>query len=252
MRKKGRVKRQPKNLKMAGWFTLAIATLIILSGILKLIILINESKFDGNHFTLEITNQNKFISFSPKDQSVAILKVQSGIDVAKSWEIPVDEKINSDQNISKDTLAKELFLLGFKGKINFLDSIKLSFYSSQVKSDSIEEIITPFIPSKPNINSFFADPNILEEKQSIEIINSTDESGLGNRLANYLTNLGCNVVLVTTGDPADKSQISYSDSSYTVAKISKLLGYKSIKMSKKDIADIIIIIGRDNKKPTNF
>src|SRR5260221_10243644 len=96
----------PKNLKMAGWFSLAVITLIVLSGILKLFILIEESKFDGrSHFTIEIENKSEFVSFSPKDSSISILNIEGGGDAAKTLEIPVDARISSRDEFKKDNIS---------------------------------------------------------------------------------------------------------------------------------------------------
>ncbi len=243
---------------MAGWFSLAVITLIVLSGILKFTILIEESKFNGNHFTLEIVNKNEFVAFSPKDSSISLLKVANGNDIARAWEIPVDAKINSDEEFSKDNLSKRLLVLSLdlKRQINFLDAVKLLFFSSGVKDSSITETNISVTDSKTKIQSaiisVFSDPEILEEKQSIEIINAADVPGLGNRLANYINNIGGNVILVTNGDARDKSQIKYSSNTYTVKKISELLGFESFRQDKKDLADIVITIGKDSQKTTKF
>ncbi len=249
-------KTQPKNLKMAGWFFLAVATLIILSGILRFIILVEESRFDGGHFTLQIANKNEFISFSPKDSSINLLRVVDGRDVAKTLEIPVDSKIDSKDEFTKENLSKNLLLLSFKGQLNFLDSIKLSLFSASVKDNSFNETRISLSEDKSKIQSVltstFSDPAITEEKQSIEIINSADVPGLGNRLANYITNMGGNVILVTTGDIKDKSEIKYLDKTYTLKKISRMLGFVSSKEDKKRLGDVTIIIGKDSKDNTQF
>lgn len=248
-------KTQPRNLKMAGWFSLAVVTLIILSGILKFIILVEESRFNGNHFTLEIANKNEFISFSPKDSSINILKVE-GSDVAKKLEIPVDSKVDSKDEFTKENLSKNLLLLSLKGKLNFLDSVKLSFFSTSVKDNSFNEASISLFKDKSKVQSIltstFSDSAITEEKQSIEIINSADVPGLGNRLANYITNMGGNVILVTTGDIKDKSEIKYLDKTYTLSRISRLLGFVISKGDKKGLGDITIIIGKDSQNNAQF
>lgn len=249
-------KAQPRNLKMAGWFSLAVVTLIILSGILKFIILIEESRFDGSHFTLEITNKNEFISFSPKDSSINVLRVADGSNIAKKWEIPVDVKINSREEFTKENLSRNLLLLSFKRQINFLDSIKLFIFSISVKDNSFNEKSISSSDDKTKVQSVltssFSDPTILEERQSIEIINSADIPGLGNRLANYITNMGGNVILVTTGDIKDKSEIKYLNKTYTLKKISEILSFESSKEDKKGLGDIVITIGKDSQKNTPF
>ena len=55
------------------------------------------------------------------------------------------------------------------------------------------------------------------------------------------------MILLSTSDILkDTSEIQYSDyKSYTVSKLEKLLDFKTEKISKKGISDVIIVIGKD-------
>lgn len=260
-----RKKKTPKtNLSLAFAFSFVVFGLIFLSLLLRGFILITESKFDGsNSFSLLVGEKNKeqIINFSPKSSSISILTVNY-IDnnIGKSLDIPIDGKVVSDDSIRGDNLssrlAKMIFNFRAQKSVNFIDLLRLSVFSKSVNTSSISEsnLYQNIDPKDFNsiISSLFLDPGISEEKQNIEIINATDRSGLGNRLANLITNIGGNVILVTTGDLRDTSEIQYTNKTYTVKRLNSLLGFVTSKTSKNSMPDVIIVVGKDALSDLKF
>ena len=97
------------------------------------------------------------------------------------------------------------------------------------------------------VSSFFTDQQIALEKKRIQIINGTDITGAGNRLANVISNMGGDVVIVLTSDKEEPvSKIIYSgNKSYTVEKLSSLLNFSNAKTNETFLANVIIILGKD-------
>jgi len=126
---------------------------------------------------------------------------------------------------------------------------RLFLFSQRVDGAKVYEESTSkdgeleFSTSSPE---WFLDPQIEKEDLSIEITNSTTTSGLGNKIAKIITNMGGKVVLVSSSqDELTKSIIYYNEDSYTVRKLSKLLNIPIEKKELNSISDIVIKIGED-------
>jgi hypothetical protein len=142
--------------------------------------------------------------------------------------------------------------------LTFIDLIKLSVFSKSVPLSSIfeRELSGELSESqKATVMSLtFTDPQIYKENLSIEIVNATDEPGLGTRLATLITNIGGNVVLVTSSDKTRKKStiVYYKENSYTVQSLSSYLDYKMEESMKREVADVIITIGTDSLDNLKF
>lgn len=262
MRKK---KQKPDNLSLAVVFFLLVGGLIFISLFFKTVVLFEESRFDGsNTFSVLFSerNLNQIVYFSPQTPSISILNFENykANDIAKSLEIPIDGEILSEEKINNKNLSsilfKKLFNFKLQKDINFIDFFRLYNFSKGVSENLItEKTITKNISSQDLssiISSSFIDPALSGEKQNIEVINSTEVPGLGNRLANLISNIGGNVILVTTGENGDKSQIQYVKKTYTVKRLSQILELPTINTEKKSIPDVIIVIGKDSLSKFKF
>lgn len=258
MRKK---KFSSHNLKFATLFSLLVAGLILFSLILRLFFIVGASRFDGGN-SLTILSDAKVkqvINFSPREKSISILTIET-FKNPKEYEIPVEAKFRSEDVISSENisgvLSKKIFDFKDQKEINFMDFLRLFFYSNTVKDLNINENTISSDSSLQEVNkitsSFFIDPVILEEKLNIEVINATQTFGLGNRLGNLINNMGGNVILVTTGDLERQSRIEYVRDSYTIKRLSRLLKFKLVETKKKSIPDVIIVIGEDSLRGLRF
>jgi hypothetical protein len=258
------------NLKLAALFILLVFGLIILSLFIKVIFVFRDSKFDGSHnFIIEFQNQKqtKLVSFSPQGKTISIVDVHLTLDkrrLSKTLDVPIDAviKLNNDMlqsgNISTILLKSlSLFSKNTEG-LTTLDVLRLSLFAKSVSSNSIyEKDLSANLTDaqKSTVLSLsFSDPAIFSEGQSIQIINASESYGLGARLANLITNIGGNPVLVTTADKPSKESkiIYYQDESYTVKKLSNYLDFPVERSGKRNITDVIIIIGQDKINNLNF
>lgn len=257
------------NMKLAGLFLLLVSGLVIFSVFFKIIFLIRDSKFDGSHkFNIEFIAKEKvsIVSFAPLNKSLTVLLVKDEADkdnLSKSLGIPIDGKVVVKDNLTKNNiplvLLKSVLPVGNLSKgLTSIDLIRLALFSRTVPDTSIyeKEISNKFNDAQKStiISLSFLDPTIYEENQTIEIINSADVYGLGNRLATLISHMGGNVVLVSSGDKKEKtSKIVYSgEITYTVKKLSSYLNLVLEKADKKSIADVIIIIGTDKIDQNRF
>ena len=264
-----RQKTEAKNIKLAGLFVFLVGGLVIMSLMVKLFFTIADSHFDGTHkFNVVFASSKNInvVSFSPSNNSLSILKIYGTTkpeDISKELRVPIDGIINSKEPTSDRSIAstvfKAIFPLGNSyQKMTIVDLIRIFLFSRSVSENSIyiRELLPGLnsVQKSTLINLSFTDPSIYQENQSIEIINSTDISGLGARLAEVITNMGGDVILVSgASDVENKSKIVYDgNTTYTIRKLSGFLQIPLEKSDKKGIADVIIIIGKDSVGKINF
>lgn len=262
-------KKQENNLSLAILFICVILFFASISILFKIFFLIKESNFDTKHnFNVEIkdaTNIN-VISFSPGQNSISVLEVDEKVktnDIGSLLELPIDARINLyddefDSSHIPTILIKSSFPFSRKlENMTVLDAFRLSLFARSVSGNSLvtQKLPQNLIDSDRNllIESSFKDPVIDGEKKTIEIVNAADVFGLGARLATFVTNIGGDVILVSTREKSEKSKIIYSNKqSYTVERLSKYLNFPKEKTDKESVADVIIIIGQDSLEDIKF
>lgn len=257
-----------KNLRLAGLFIIIVLGLIIISALFKFLLIVKASRFDGSHnFIVSFIGKDKeeVVSFSPQNRTLSILDIDSKYnnqDLTKTFEIPIDgtvvsQNINSD-NISS-TLLKSVVSLGQPlKKLTILDALRLFLFCKTISQNNIYErqlsVGLNDAQKSTVINLSLTDTSIYQENQTIQVINASSVPGLGARLAMLITNIGGNVILVSTADQTlQNSQIAYyGDKTYTVKKISNYLQIPAVASYQRGVADIIITIGKDEANSSSF
>jgi len=264
-------KKEPNsNMKLAGLFLALVLGLIVISIFLKLIFVLNSSKFDGVHrFTVGFISENKVkvVSFSPQSRAIAILKIagyKKNENLSDLILYPVDALVHTDnQSLDKKDVSSMLTksLLSINNpdsNLTSFDNLKLLLFAKRISSDSIFETnFSPNLSSQEKsyiFTNYFQDNAINQENTTIEIINAASSFGLGGKLAALITNIGGNVVLLSTSDNEQvSSKIVYSmPKNYTLKKFSSFLGIPMEKTDVKGVADMTIIIGKDSLRNLKF
>jgi len=255
------------NLRLAGIFIVVVLGLIVISGLFKLVLIVKESKFDGSHnFIVSFVGKDKtqIVSFSPQSRTVSILDVESKYDkdIAKTFEIPIDGIINfqnPDKNNMSSVLLKSAFSLGDSLKrITVLDAFRLFLFYKTVPQNNIYErqLSSGLNDAQKStvISLSMTDASVYQENQAIQIINASDIPGIGSRLAALITNIGGNVVLISTSDKIAKNSsiVYFGKESYTVKKMSSYLGISPENSDQRGVADVIITIGTDKADSLGF
>ena len=247
-----------KNINLAIYFAIFVIFIFAVSFIFKTVDQVSSSKFDGkNRFTVAILNNNTadIISVSPKDKTLSRLLITDvlGKDGMESLVIPIDSYIESSTYFpenAKSSFTKILLRLNNSDTdLTIIDLVRLAFYSSSVDRENIveERVLSKEKDKLSSIaKDYFIDPRVFDDKVRIQIINSSSVSGLGRRLADYITNLGGNVVLVNSSQgEEEKTVLYYNEKNYTVEKLSKILNIPAKEKELSSISDVIIIIGND-------
>lgn len=245
-----------------------VFVVVLASLILKAVNIVSKSRFDSEtRFTISVTNGKdlEIISFSPKSQSISVLKIDGNIktSVNRFLEIPIDGEVKSRLKI-KDFRVPDLILKftlnyrSLKTNLTIVDMLRLYLYSKTVPANYVYDktisASTDVLILDKIIPQLFSDEIIEKENASIKIINGTDVNGLGNRLGRLITNMGGNVVIIVSSDRTENSStISYfGKKTYTIEKINKILKFNLKKLDKKTITDIVIVIGEDSLSRLNF
>lgn len=254
-----------QNTKIAIAFFVFIFLIIAGSAVYKLSVLISKSRFDDNkRFTVFLSNnkESQILSFSPDEQrSIVVLKVEKNIrdvdDAAYFLAIPIDGEISGNFDLGKDItgiMSKALLSIrDIKTDLTAVDIFRAFLSSRTVPKNYVyfRKISSSLTAAEVDkiVAQIFSESNIRKDNETIEIINATDATGFGSRVARLITNIGGNVVIVKTADKVEtQSQIFYSKKkNYTVGRLSEILGIPAIQKDKKTtIADITVVIGRQS------
>lgn len=253
------------NLKTAFVFFILVFALIVLSSLFKLAALIKNSRFDAEHsFNVVVYSKTlRVISFSPENQSIAVLRLLTNarpVEIGKTLKIPIDGTIEvlAQNDLSVETMLRNT-LFNYKNadtKLTVIDILRLWLFARDVpeqavvakefsllEENNLKEEVIDRISSK-----LFLDTTLSQEKVSIQIINGTGVLGLGTRLARLIQNIGGNVIAVSTADVNfGKSEILYANkNTYTLQRLSSVLGFKTAPIIKAEVSDLVIRIGRDS------
>ncbi len=265
-----RKKQINKNLNLAFIFVFFVVCLIIISFIARFVFLIKESRFDSTHsFIAAFVSKNgiELVNFSPQNNSLYILdvgKTEKVENISQNLSIPLNGIVYTDKNnFSNKNISGELLKSSFPfgdrlSGMTRLDALRLFLFLKSVPSTSVYDRVLGSNPSDGLLSSYitltFLNPTVSKENESIQVINGTDTYGLGTRLANLITNIGGNVILVTTAvNNSNNSKITYSGkSSYTVKMLSDYLGIPAVNTGRRGIADVIITVGEDLAHTNKF
>ena len=256
MKKKKRI----KNSILLTFFLLFVLIVISIAVIVHIIILISQSTFDYHHqFILEIQlpKQVKIIVFNPDINTINELLVSDPhhSNVISLLDIPIDARIflqNNDTSLSSLLFSVSLSCNVYQcDGLNPIDALKLYRFARTVQNDKIthESLTIPINSTYADtiIPSLFTDETIYQEALSISIVNASGETGIGNKLAKMLSNIGGNVISVTsTGNTSEITSLISHDiqQKYTIKRLEKILHFQKITMQKPAISDIMIVIGK--------
>jgi len=256
------------NARVAVIFFAFLILIVGISLIFKIIIVIRNSQFDdARRFTLSITNGRnlEIMSLSPSSKNITVFKFSDSISSSQAGrllEIPIDGFIVSnsiDLNQKINPLFMNLLFNCNKIKTNFtvIDLLRLAVFTKTISEGAISTVVvrdTSGLVADNVVGNLVNDDLIEKNNQTIQIINGTDVAGLGSRLAKLITNMGGNVILVTSKESLiKKSAITYlGEKTYTVERLRKVLDYETTKEPGNSMADITIIIGEDKVNSLPF
>jgi len=246
-------KKKKQNIGIGIVFILLIVFVILTSLILKIFDVYLKSSFDGkNNFNISHLGSGgwEVISLSPKDNSIAILNIKTS-DNKKfvNLRIPEDLNLTSSEDAASGNVKNVLRSILSSEDANIFDILKINLFLNSVQPRSINDLEIDIDDERVYgvISESLSNQTFLSEKLTIELINSTGETGVGSNVARFITNLGGNVILVNTGGKVEPTSRIYTQKkkAETVKKIQKLLAAEIDSASQPALSDVKIVIGRD-------
>src|SRR5258708_1316066 len=251
---KKNVQHNSNSLKTFYLYATVVFVLIIISLTVKAIFILQQSRVDPAHeFILAVIQQRhvkEIVAFHPETPTLSILLIQdSAVSydmLAKIYGITTDGYIETNgepQGADLTAFLWQSLLHTGTGESNLtiLDKIRLMLLAKNVVTNNktSQQLFLTKQTSDTNtmISTALTDQELASENISIEVVNATGVSGLGQRLGKVLTNLGANVVDVTSAAKEQpRTTLAYfGDESYTTDRLQKFLGISASKLSKQTI-----------------
>lgn len=236
-----------------------IGLLIIVALGIKFYLLISQSTFDGKHqYVLEVQepSQERFVIFNPDNQSVRMVLVKGKIsgNPALSLGIPVDGVFRSPTDISSvSSLTGTLLFGGSEDKktITSLDALNLFVFvhTTDIGKVPSETIRTSEDSTSQNtaLSKVLVDSTLYNEGKTIAVVNGTSISGLANRVSRLITDIGGDVISVTTSvNTVPTSSVGYTgQQTYTAKRLAHILHLPLVQLPGQSISDITVTLGTD-------
>lgn len=247
------------------WFIVFVFLFIILALGARIIFLFEKSTFNSNSYSVLLSSQQaKILVIEKTIPEFTLIKLpqNSGnkLNQSLNYGIPIDAQIVT--SINGNFSWGDVFRVIFQPwnyrytDMTAIDHIKLLLAVLKLQGDEIKKYEISI--NKENdlagitqneLYDVFKDPQIISEGYSISVVNATDLSGLGGRVAQIIKNTGGNVVSISSEDKRETSMIMSSEYSVTLQRLKRILGLKSeIKKNSSQISDIKIILGEDFEK----
>ncbi|MBI2195570.1 MAG: LytR C-terminal domain-containing protein [Candidatus Levybacteria bacterium] len=253
-RKRGKAKKN--NLRVGIVFSALIALLIAFSLIGKLASIWEQGKYDDNYPLLLKVESKKgvqFLSIFPKGHTISLLNVSGDKDVSRSLAIPGEAELFANEPVKASDISsffRATMGSNVKTDLTPIDKLRLYLFSKSVKVTDVKEgsVSASDETADRAIASLFSDSTLNLEGLRVEVVNATGAYGVGNFVARLLSNIGTNVVFVSTADKTQEESVIYyqRDKVYTVKRLERALGLKAVKSTKTSISDITVQIGRQS------
>ncbi len=262
------LKKKRSNIHYLFYFFGAVLMCILLALVFRIALSVKNSTFSTPSYAVLVASDPSFlISVDTASKKLSIIEVGSRFSnnrLQKSMllKTPLDGKMyKKNGTISVDEYPSVKFLwymimrpweYGFEGMTPF-DAFKLTQYALGIQekdivrlkiSESTDGVIEGI--DSQELYDIFKDPIIINEQQSIEVINGTGQEGLAGQVSLLLKNSGGNVVSVGSSKSVEKTTLITTSKSHTVERISHILGVNStIDEQFASISDIKVILGQD-------
>lgn len=259
MRKRSARNKNHSNAFGIALFVGALVGLLVLAAVvIRIILVFHQSTYDGKHqYILSVKEPNKteIIAFNPDTQTIHSLIINGNVDSnpESKFLIPIDSTAISSEDLSLSDITTTLVFHGGKMRTTMtpVDAVSLLFFYHTVDSENISSqtvSLDEMTSKKSNLSKLFLNETLYKEGKSIAIVNATDVSGLGTTVATLMSNIGGNVVSITTADKSSEtSSVAYTgDLSYTASHLARVLHMPLIHLPGITISDITITLGKDS------
>ncbi len=248
-------------------FIFVVGVLVFLSLSFKLLKLVTNRKFNTYSFNiLQVSKNNSKLIHIDSNENVLAEITLNKIDKHKpdeiittaelAFQVPIDGLIVSSNSSVPQLLSLKSALSALMGtfsskyyNLNSLDILKSYLVTRSLKSEnktSINLVGKNITDTRKFLREIINEETLLNEKTSIEIINSTDVVGLGTKVASMLESAGFDIVVINNGRNQKKTKIikRIADNE-TVKRLERLFSAKGEKREAGAVADVTVVVGED-------
>lgn len=271
--KKTDSKSEISNLIYIKIFVLVVVVLFLGSAALKGFMMFKARQYTSYSFNTLFVGKNTYLLYVNSHMNIlSIARIKNahtlsdnnrlknslilGIPIRSVIKTDVPENLSASQILS---FARTMqFVTGNKAvRLSGLNKLDILYMYLVSKGAPNTNINTYTIDMKsvsdvidPNLYNFFKDEDVINEKISIDVVNTTDVSGLGSQFSKMLKTVGFNVVSVTSDSEVEHSQIvsRVNKDDVTYSALESFLSFPTVFKDEASIADITIILGNDIKK----
>lgn len=258
-------KKQGKYLPAAIVFVCMVIVAVIISLLLRFVNIYQKSFFDGQHqFVLGIDGVNSdssdILIFSPDRPAVSAIVFngeRNSRAVADTLLVPLDGELKKG-DVMKQKNIEQFFranILHFNNtsSVTSIDIIRLWWFVRALKKSqiSVQTFRMPLTADDlQTIQPLFIDNKLYQEGKTVAILNASGILGYGGKVGKSLSNIGIDVIAVSTADrQAKTTTIVYSGNiSYTLRRLEHIFGVKAVlrQGGNLPIADILVTVGNNN------
>lgn len=262
------VNKRKNNVHYVLYFLAAVVTCILFALIFRTIVMVKNSTFSTPSYTVLFSSSTPFlIAVDAESKKMSVIEVDSlktASRVQKSMQLktPIDGKLHKKNG---EIQANQYPSMGFLVSIFFrpweyefdgmtaFDALKITQYALGVQDKDIKRYSVSLSSdselegmTQDELYDTFKDPILINEQQSIEVMNGTGQEGLAGQVSLLLKNTGGNVVSLGTSDEVSRTALYANKNSHTLTRISHILGINpEIDPDFASISDIKIILGKD-------
>lgn len=267
-------KREGNGFYLVIFFVIFISALLIAS-VFKVVNLYKSSYFITNSYTLLVSANDPYIlRLDTERRNLSILHIKNGnlnpqhiTDSSIQAAVPIHASIVIEDyevsDIKKLLSSTEMLKFIIQGDItlnqlNEFDVVKFMHLASKVPTDNItiKEIdnYTEYDSGdilnqiQDELYELFRDPDVINERVSIEIVNATSTNGLATSISQMLENGGYNIVAIRSGNTLESQIQTNIGDSETLKHITKIFPYPVKPPEKNSVSDIRIIVGADQNE----
>ncbi len=256
------------NVHYILYFLAAVFVCIIFALIFRTAVMVKNSTFSTPSYSVLVSSNTPFIiAVNTESKKLSLIEIDTDLSrtrIQKSMQLktPIDGKIDKKSGeLYVDEYPSVGFFMSmllrpweyeFEG-MTMLDALKLTQYALGIQNKDVQNYRL-YITSDGEVEGIssselydtFKDPRLINEQESIEVVNGTGREGLAGQASLLLKNTGGNVVSLGTVEGTEKSSLKASKNSNTLMRISRILGISpEIDENFSSISDIKIVLGQD-------
>lgn len=243
-------------------FILIIVVCAVISFSIRAITLVTGSSFKGESFNVLFIGKNvTLVHLDSSQKKMYTLEIEHGqkyfsgksrISDSANLGVLIDGVVVMNSSSAMPKFGDLIFSTGNKlNNINQFDLLKMDYYSKTVRSENRKMARENFSSNILGVNNSpknYLDFGILNEEESIAVVNASGKDGLATLVGDALKNVGFNVVKMASTNSQKSKIVAKNVNSESAKRLTNSLGFPIKEGVLDSSADITVIIGTDYNK----